>query len=430
MIPPGAIVCAAVSGGPDSVALLFILRSLCDKFHFSLQCCHYDHAYRVDSSEDMRFVANLCERLGVPFIADRNTGGKPESAAQNTARELRYAFFEKLMGDGYCDIIATGHTLDDSVETSVMWMLRGTGPHSFGGIPPVRERYIRPLIDCEKAQIVRWLEERNVEYRVDPTNLGDDYLRNRIRRHVIPVMKNFAPGAVEAVARLARISLKNAEVVDAAAKTLIGAAMKQRDERCAIFDPAKLMSAPEAARWSAYRLALASLGATPASVSLDRIEALDKLLISGKLGGVIQLPGGFIGTLDHGGFAIRKVVEAPEPLEMAFVCPMDIRFGDGALRVTENEIPGAARVDMEKIPGDSVFRVRRPGDYLILKNFTGRKKLKTFFIDRKFPASQRDRTPILAAGSEVLWIPAHYCAERILANDATRQAIFMSWVAG
>lgn len=426
MIPRGAAVCAAVSGGPDSTALAEALSALSGPLGFKLRACHFDHAFREDSAKDAEAAAALARRLGIEMKMERNEEGRPASALQETGRRLRYSFFGRLLDSGYADIIATGHTMDDSVETSVMWMLRGTGPIGFGGIQPVRERYIRPLIETRKRDILAWLRERGAPFLEDPSNMTEYYLRNRIRHHLIPAMEREAGDAVAAVARLARIVRAQELFMNGLAEELIERATLSAGEGAVTLDPNRIAGEPEALRWSVYRMALRKAGVDPARVSLERVEAIDRAVVSGSLGREVEVPGGYAVRLDHGGLSFREKKAIPFIVRTSFSCPLKVDLPGGSLVVEEGRGRGEV-VDLENIPTGAVFRTRRPGDWLRLKNLDGRKTLKSFFIDRKIPSGLRDVLPVLVDEDEVLWVPGFFLAPSISAGDGAARPATLRW---
>ncbi|MGK7344832.1 MAG: tRNA lysidine(34) synthetase TilS [Candidatus Nitrospinota bacterium M3_3B_026] len=426
MIPRGSAVCAALSGGPDSTALAEALAALSGPMGFTLNACHFDHAFREDSAKDAEAAAALARRLGIEMKMERNEKGRPAAALQETGRRLRYSFFERLLDSGYAGLIATGHTMDDSVETSIMWMLRGTGPAGFSGIPPVRERYIRPLIETRKRDILAWLRERGASFREDPSNLTEDYLRNRIRHHLIPAMEREAGDAVAAVARLARIVRAQELFVDRMAEELIERAALSVGEGAVTLDPGRIAGEPEALRWSVYRTALKSAGLDPARVSFERVEAIDRAVVSGSLGREVEVPGGYAVRLDHGGLSFRVKKAIPFIVRTPFSCPLKVELPEGRLAVEKGRREGEV-ADLDRIPPGAVFRTRRPGDWLGLENLEGRKTLKSFFIDRKTPSGIRDVLPVLVKENEVLWVPGLFLAPSIAAGREARNTATLRW---
>jgi len=428
MIAHGQIVCAAISGGPDSTALLFILNQLSGTFGFRVKACHFDHALRSGSSGDARFAGKTAEKLGLEFTMERDSspGG---GSIQLLARERRYRFFKKLLDSGYADLVATGHTLDDSVETSIMWMLRGAGPGAFGGVPCVREKYVRPLIDARRSNVLSWLKKNGIEYVIDPTNDTDKYLRNRIRRHIIPALEKQSPKAVEAVARLAKLTKDQNLILESIANENLALITEKKYVGRLVIKPASIDGEPAAMRLVTYRMALKSTGADPSKLSFKHFDAIDSLLNAKTLGKSLDLPGGLYARLDHEGLTLGRRPKRETLKETGVICPLEMPTGDHTLRVryVNGESAEGQVVDAEKAPFGAVFRTRAPGDFLRIKGMQGRKKLKNFLIDKKTPSGMRDRMPLMACGSEILWIPGFFLSSSISAGADTRKFMKLSW---
>ena len=430
MISPGDTVCVALSGGPDSVALLFALAEMSSSLKCKVKACHYDHAFRADSQDDMRFALETAGRLGIEVVTERNKSGKPGASIQQTGRELRYAFFEHLLDSGYADLIATGHTMDDSVETSVMWMLRGAGPSAFGGVPAVRGRFIRLLIDLRKRDLLAWLVKKGISYRQDPSNETDDYLRNRVRHHIIPAMENEALRVVESIYRLAEMCREQSAVIEDLAKTTIQRLTVRSAEGLLVLDPTLLSKERRAVRWSVYREALKSAGLDPSRLSFEHIGSVDDLSSGGGLGREIDLPEGFAARIDHAGLTLWKRAPVSVMVSTPFRPQLEIRTNGGLLTVGPYALDTEAGdvVDAGKIPSGAVLRTRGEGDYLHLKNLEGRKKLKKFLIDRKAPSGERDQMPLLAVESEILWVPGLFLSPSIAPDENSKDVVVLRWV--
>src|SRR5688572_14674888 len=212
LLRPGDRVLAAVSGGPDSVALLSVLAALAPSWDLTLQAVHVNHGLRgAESDEDASFVAGLCDRLGVALAIERVTlagpaGRRRGRSIQEQAREARYAAMVRVATALRTDKIALGHTADDQAETLVMWMLRGSGTAGLAGIPPSRgPLVIRPLLDVGRAEIMAYLEAQGLPFRVDSSNAKPLYLRNRVRHELLPALKRFNPGLLGVLKRQAEI---------------------------------------------------------------------------------------------------------------------------------------------------------------------------------------------------------------------------------
>lgn len=198
-------VTVGLSGGADSCALLRALYELREELGIELSSCHINHSLRGEESDrDEMFARELCGRLGVPIevyrIDVRAAVGKHESIEQ-AARRLRYECFGKAR-EKFGSVIATAHTANDSAETVLMNMIRGTGTKGLAGIPPVRDGMIRPLILCTREQTEAYCRENGIAYVTDSTNLEDDCTRNRIRHNVLPLLKEFNPSFIGTVSRM------------------------------------------------------------------------------------------------------------------------------------------------------------------------------------------------------------------------------------
>jgi len=218
MLKKGDAVLVALSGGPDSVALLHLLIDNKDKYGIKLAAAHLDHAIRRESSKDRDFCRKLCQELGVKFYSKRANipalANKRKQTVEEAARQERYAYFESLATRYGFDKIATGHTADDSVESVIFNLTRGSGLNGLQGILPVRGNINRPLIEIHKSEILRWLKSRKIGYRIDRTNQSLEYSRNRIRRKIIPELERLNNGAAANISRFSKIVSEEIELID------------------------------------------------------------------------------------------------------------------------------------------------------------------------------------------------------------------------
>jgi len=195
LISPNDRIIVGLSGGPDSVALLYLLIGLTGEFNLSLHIAHVDHMLRNGSSRDARFVRALGKDLGIPVtvkrIDIRRIAGR--GSIEETARNQRLAFFFQTAKKIKAQKIALGHNLDDQSETVLMRLLRGSGLYGLSGILPKRDfkgyTIIRPLIETTRKQIDSFLKRKHITPRIDESNLQDVYLRNRLRHHLLPLLE-------------------------------------------------------------------------------------------------------------------------------------------------------------------------------------------------------------------------------------------------
>ena len=202
----GDVVVVGTSGGPDSIALLSSLLELKDHLELKIKACHYNHRLRGNESErDQEFVENFCKEKGIELILGR---AKKENLFKNEeeARDARYQFFKKILKEGNAGKIALAHQLNDSVETFLMRLIRGSGFAGLRGIPLVRdEEIVRPLLFSSRDEIIAYLKERGLEYVTDSSNLFPIYTRNRIRHSLVPLLLEFNPNIFETLSNTIRV---------------------------------------------------------------------------------------------------------------------------------------------------------------------------------------------------------------------------------
>ena len=193
MVSAGDEIVCAVSGGADSVALLFALYLLAPKLQITVKAAHFNHGLRGEESDrDENFVRELCARYEIPLFVGCGNIKAGKKGLEAAAREARYAFFRTLSGK-----IATAHTADDNAETVLMHLLRGSGLKGLGGITPVRGNLIRPMLCITRQDVLSFLEEYHLAFVRDSSNDSDDFLRNRLRHHVMPRLVGENPRLLE-----------------------------------------------------------------------------------------------------------------------------------------------------------------------------------------------------------------------------------------
>ena len=231
MINKGDTVIAAVSGGADSVALLYVLYSLKDELGFSLAACHVNHNLRGEESDsDERFVRRMCRFLDIPlYVASIKVNDlrQKHDSLEECARRLRYEFFDSISRG---KLIATAHTASDNCETILINMVRGTALSGICGIPVKRDNIIRPLLYNTREDIERYCVKNSLDYVTDSTNLSDDYTRNKIRHKVVPLLKEINPALFGAISRLSQSVSYDDRYLDKIACELMEKAHTQDDK--------------------------------------------------------------------------------------------------------------------------------------------------------------------------------------------------------
>ena len=384
MICPGDTVIAAVSGGADSVALLFSLYLLKESMGITLEAAHFNHGLRGEESDrDAEFVRNLCDRYDIPLHLGKGQVTAGKKGLEAAARDARYAFFSTLSGK-----IATAHTADDNAETVLMHLVRGTGLKGLGGISPVRGNLIRPMLSTTRRDVLEFLEEYHLSCVEDSSNGTDAFLRNRLRHHVMPLLKEENPRLAENLSAMA-LSLRQD---DAALEALTVREM----------DVAVLKTLHPAVRSRSIGAFLKDNGVREPEAR--HIDLVKDLIFCDRPSASVDLPGGVTVSREYGKLTIA---DGETPLGTVTL-PQNgtVELPLLGLRVICS--PAAEEIlDMPEeftvVPqGQMVLRCRQSGDSLTRSG--GTKSLKKRYIDRKIPARQRKQIPVVADAQGILGV--------------------------
>ena len=382
LIHPGDSIVCAVSGGADSMALLFGLYLLKEEWQLDLSAAHFNHRLRgAESDRDEQFVREFCKGYGIPLHVGSAQVVAGPKGLEAAARDARYAFLRTLPGK-----IATAHTADDNAETMLMHLLRGTGLKGLGGIMPANGNVIRPMLNVTRADVEDFLAEYCVEHITDSSNETDDFLRNRLRHQVMPLLKGENPRLAENLSATAlRLRLDEQALQQ----------MADGD----IADISVLRSMLPAVRARALERFLKSAGVREPEAA--HIALAEALVFSDNPSARADFPGGVtVGRC----YDRLTTVQAPEALRPTVLpCNGSITLGGYEIACREATEPvcttGAFTVRPQ---GQMVLRPRQSGDRIHLKG--GTRSLKKLFIDRKIPPSRRDQIPILADEEGILAI--------------------------
>ena len=383
MVSAGDTIICAISGGADSVALLFGLYLLKEKLGIQLEAAHFNHHLRGEESQrDEAFVRDFCDRYDIPLhlgSAEVKAGKKGLEAA---ARDARYAFLRSLPGK-----IATAHTADDNAETVLLHLIRGTGLKGLGGITPVSGNVIRPMLSVTREEVEAFLQEWCLRHIEDSSNETDAFLRNRIRHHVMPLLKQENPkigGNLSAMALRLRLD----EEYLCAQSTF---------ETLPTVEQLRHMETP--LRNRCFEKYLKECGVREPEQS--HIAALEALMVSEKPSARASFPGGV--TIARNYDRLEKLEEKKCLEEIQLLCPSEAEFGDyRVICMPAKEIVQAPDAFTINPAGIIKVRSRCSGDSIRLSS--GTKSLKKLFIDRRIPAHQRESIPVVCDEQGILGI--------------------------
>ena len=383
LIAPGDTVICAVSGGADSVAMLFALYLLREKLGITLEAAHFNHNLRGEESlRDETFVRELCARYEIPLHVASGEIRPGKKGLEAAARDARYAFLESLPGK-----IATAHTADDNAETILMHLVRGTGLKGLGGIAPQRGKLIRPMLGITRREVEDFLAEWHLPHVEDSTNETDAFLRNRLRHHVMPLLAAENPRIAENLSQMA-LRLREDE-----------ACLSQLSRYETLPEVETLRTLPSAVRSRMLERFLKENGVRePEDVHIAQAEAL---VFSDSPSASAAFPGGVTLSRQYGHLTANPTGEAFTPVTLT--CPGSAEAA--GIRITCE--PAGELAQSENLltvcpSGKISIRPRQTGDKIRLSG--GSKSLKKLFIDRKIPAADRERIPVVCDETGILGV--------------------------
>jgi len=403
MLAPGEKVIVGLSGGVDSVSLLSVLINLREELQLSISAVHVNHNLRGEASaRDERLVKALCKSFDVPlFIYQADVNGfaiKNKLSIEEAGRKLRYEYMYKaLAGTGK---IAVGHNQDDNAETVLLNLFRGTGLKGLCGIPPVNGAVIRPLLEVSRFEIEAYAEKNKLAFAIDETNASSDYNRNVIRNDIMPLIHHyFGSTTSEVIARNTMFMRDDEDFLASFSQKKSGMLSYQSSAEI-ILSVDLLSSLHVAIIRRVIRDAIFDFRGSLQDITAAHIESIINIARN-RTGREISLPG----------FKVRrdydKLILYKEQVNSSFCYRLEpdvpVQISDMTVTLSLNHTPHythSFNYDMVNMPLE--LRTRRTGDKITLSG--GTKKLQDYFTDTKTPRHQRDSTPLLTHGSDILLI--------------------------
>ena len=403
LVRPGDRVLVAVSGGVDSMVLLHLLTSAAHRLRIELTAAHFDHAMRADSANDAQWLMAECRGLDVPLIAARSP--RP-LRGESEARAARYDFLEKAARASRSVRIATAHHADDQIETVLFRLLRGTGTRGLAGIPVRRGPFIRPLLRFSKTEILAYAAANGVEFREDPTNEQLHFMRNRIRRTVIPALEGVQPRVRPAILALARHAARTekawASMLDSLEKDVV---LRREKHAVQLARPVLLEYHPEL-RARVLRRELRRFGVVPGRAQTRQVLAFCE---QGESGSALTVARNLRIERAFDEIRVARVMhDAADDILRISESHGNVAVTIGGRHYSVAWAVGAPRPEAETfdprvLETGLVLRAWRAGDRIRLPY--GTKKLKKLFAEHRVAASERARIPVLTDfHGRVLWV--------------------------
>lgn len=432
MITAGDKIVVGVSGGADSVCLLLLLLEYRKKTSLSLAVVHVNHGIRADAGEDARYVERLCAEWEIPFyLRERDVRGlaaAEKRSEEDAGRQARYEAFAEvaqLLGGAK---LAVAHNQGDNAETMLFHLFRGSGLKGLCGIAPVRDDIIRPLLCLQRREIEAYLKDRQVGWRTDSTNGGDEYSRNRIRHHILPYAeKEIAQGAVSHMCRTAELLTETEDYLELQTAAAVRQCVTVVEEGGRYEISVSLFQPLHAALQKRILFAVVRrLSPTGKDISAVHVENVLTLFSRGENRN-ISLPFGITARRRYETVIFERGQERESGTEEADLpdrLEISTLFPAKGQEVPKNKY--TKWFDYDKIKESPVVRFRRAGDYLTLTDGKGKlihKTLKDYMITEKIPRELRDRIPVVASGSHILWLVGYRISEYFKVSANTNRIL-------
>lgn len=443
MIPQGAAVLVAVSGGADSMALLATLYRLRPVYAMRLHVAHVDHQIRrSEALRDARFVEQQAARLGLPFHGLQVDIRAHQHAAglspQHAAREVRYDALYRLQQSLGATRIAFGHMADDQAETVLLRLLRGTSPAGLAGIPPVRWPCIRPLMTVYRQTILAFLRAERIPWVEDSSNSYRGYLRNQVRHDMLPLLRCSNPRIDVHFNELTEMLAAENAFLDEHVEALYGQVVVPQPGRRLLLHSRPYQGASLALQRRLLRRVLHTVLPAAVTASFQHIEQLRQFILHAVPGQRLTLPGKWMAeryreavclwAADCGSErASSHVLSVPGILDIP---QLRLRISTDFIQSVPGSIaqPGHfAYIDASRLTLPLTVRFRQPGDRFHPYGAPGQKKLSAFFIDKKVPRAERDRIPVVLSGGEIVWVVGYQVAEPFKVHPETQRTISLHW---
>ncbi len=387
LIAEGQSVLVAFSGGADSMCLLHILKSL----SYNVSAAHLNHMLRgAEAESDEKVAENFCKKYDIPFYkfsADIAHIAEESGISEETAgRNERYKFFDRITTDNSIDLIATAHNQNDNAETIIMHIIRGCGTAGLSGIPVKRENIIRPLLSCSRSEIEEYCLEHKLPFVTDSTNLTTVYTRNKIRHQLMPLLNDFNSNILSSFSSLSELMTADKEYFEEIIEKLVGNSVSLPLSELSYLSNSVI-----------YRMLSRLAQNAGLSPEFRHIKLVADMIKSGVCGKRIDVPGGSF-EISCGVLSAVKTLPQHYSYTITPECEIELeKYSLLASNITTSPINFTLSCDSEV-----VVRSRLPGDKIRVRGMT--KKISDLFIDKKIPASERNKIPILTVDGEIIYV--------------------------
>ncbi len=448
LVGEGARIIVAVSGGPDSVCLLHVLYNLSSELGINLHVAHLDHGLRgTEAAADAEYVSGMAREFGLPATIEKRDvpafRSEKHLTLEEASREVRYAFLAMVARQMGAAAVATGHTLDDNVESILMHLVRGSGLRGLRGLQPSmsletgagRVTLVRPLLQISREETAEYCRRHGLSPRLDQSNLSLLPLRNRIRQQLIPLLESYNPRIKQAMLRTSGIVTEELAFLDDELNR-VWERIARIEPPVITIDKTGLLKLPTALQRHALRRAIEALCGSIEDYEAVHIEDMVAMLHK-PAGKALNLPGGIIFAVEYSRYVLSSDAASSSPLptlagEHVVSIPGQTWTGEWVVHADFTDFPpeqlqdpDQAYLDLDKMGQRLVMRARRPGDKFQPLGMKDVIKLKDFMINARVPRASRNRVPVFISNGDVVWVGGWRISERFKATTETKRVLHL-----
>ncbi|MFA7533593.1 MAG: tRNA lysidine(34) synthetase TilS [Tissierellaceae bacterium] len=433
-----------VSGGPDSMALLFCLLEFRKTTPFNIFIAHVNHGVRGEEARrDQLFVEKTAKDLDLPYytidVSMEQYGKEKGITAEEAGRELRYGFFREILKKQGGGKIAVAHNLNDQAETLLMRIMRGTGIDGLRGMFFKYQDIIRPILGIKREEIEKYIEENGIETVLDKTNLQPIYSRNKVRIELIPYMEeNFKPNIINTLWRMSTIVSTDVDFLEEYTKREYNNLVNKGEGHSIIFNKEGFLNNHRSIQQRLIRNGILELrGSLQGTTEVQILKTLD-LFLGETTGKEIDLSNGIVARTSYGDLIMEKqLVSSEKDYSYGLAVPSSLIIHNGykfETKILERDFDltfhGKGNVkyyDYDKVVGKLEVRNRKDGDRFVPFGMKGRKKLKDYFMDEKVPRELRNKIPLIVDNENILWVVGYRTSELYKVTDDTKRILSISY---
>ena len=439
LIEVGDRIVVGVSGGADSVSLLSILAKLKEEFNLTLFVVHINHSLREESDYEEEYVRTLANNLVLEFFSKKVDINKlvelEKKSTEEVARNVRYEFFYEILEKVNGNKIAVAHNLNDSVETTLMNLIRGSGIDGLCGIPRKNGEIIRPLINIERAEIEEYVKENNLIAMQDKTNFENVYTRNKIRNELIPCLKKINPEVVKNIYNTSQLLSLEKEIIRASVSE------KYKDIRIkgdnVVLDKNKFLEFRLSFKREILRFAINEFLGNLVDISMGAIDNAIDIISNSQSGAVAKISKNVKIRISY-----DKLIFFNEQEKIDFCYELNVPGTTYIPEINKKIIAKIAKVedipnkyedknkcffDIAKVGKKIYVRNKKDGDFFEPTGMFGKKTLKKFFSDLKIDLNEREKIPIITNDNDIIWIAGFRASRKFLKDKNTKEVIIFEY---